>query len=195
MSALVPSPSSSICHRANPSVHVPRNKRSSGLASRSTPRNASWARSSTLSRRAAVKRTNGCAARSAFDTTGNFDRLVPGRNATTLSARSFRAHSEISGGRYGTRARFGAGAAAGSVDILLQKSVSYSNWRPAAVSAGGTLDLAPNPRGSDILAQLLRGLRGLQVQVPLDVEGIWCQKKRHLRCGLLAVAGRQAGIN
>ena len=181
------------CHRANPSVHVSRNQRRSGVTSRSTPRNASWAWSSTLSRRAAVNNTKGCAARNAFEITGIFDRLVPGRNATTLSAKSFCAHNERSGGRYGTRARFGA--AAGSVDILLQKSVSYSNWRPAAVSAGGTLDLAPNPRGSDILAQLLRGLRGLQVQVPLDVEGIWCQKKRHLRCGLLAVAGRQAGIN
>ena len=113
------------CHRANPSVHVSRNQRSSGVTSRSTPRNASWARSRTLSRRAAVKSTKGCAARNAFEVAGSFDRLVPGRNATTLSARSFCLHSETSGGRYGTRARFGAGAAAGSVDILLQQSAAF----------------------------------------------------------------------
>ena len=74
-----------------------------------------------MSRRAAVKSTKGCAARNAFEIAGSFDRLVPGRNATTLSAKSFCLHSETSGGRYGTRARFGAGAAAGSVYILLQK--------------------------------------------------------------------------
>ena len=143
MSALVPYPSS-ICHRSNPPVHFSRNQRRSGVTSRSTSRNAPWARSSTLSRRAAVKRTNGCAARSAFDTTGSFDRLVPGRNATTLSARSFRAHSESSGGRYGTRARFGAGAAAESVDMV------SDDRRCRAPNA------APGPVGVVFFACLLR---------------------------------------
>ena len=71
-----------------------------------------------MSRRAAVKRTKGCAARNGFAMTGSFDRFVPGRNATTLSAMSFRAQSETNGERCGTRARFGAGAAAGVVMML-----------------------------------------------------------------------------
>ena len=103
MSALRPL-GDAICHRANPPPHVSRKMVCSGLASRSTPRNASWARSSTLSRRAAVKSTKGCAARKTLEMTGSFDRLAPGRNATTLSAKSFCAHSEVVVGRARSRA-------------------------------------------------------------------------------------------
>lgn len=49
--------------------------------------------------------------------TGSLGMFEGDRHATTLSARSFLAHSESSGGRYGARARFGAGAAAGVVAI------------------------------------------------------------------------------
>ena len=68
--------------------------------------NASWARSSTLSRRAALNKMSGCAARNDLQMIGTFASVFIPMNVTMLSARSICPHKMRKGGlQAGVRAR------------------------------------------------------------------------------------------